>query len=128
MNVTCDSPLQAAKEELPIPALWQLLNLPGKPARSCRSPFREDRNPSFSIYDGGRKWKDYATGEGGDAVDFVAVAFGISNEDACRKLIELAGVIPQIPHFPRVEKHTATAEEEEGTEAAAVAGFRDSYA
>ena len=27
-------------------------------------------------------------------MDFVAVAFGISNEEACRKLIELAGVIP----------------------------------
>ena len=65
MNVTCDSPLQAAKEELPIPALWQLLNLPGKPARSCRSPFREDRNPSFSIYDGGHRWKDHGTGLGG---------------------------------------------------------------
>jgi hypothetical protein len=60
------SPLEAAKEQLSIPALWQLLNLPGKPARSCRSPFREDRNPSFSIYDGGRKWKDHATGEGGE--------------------------------------------------------------
>jgi hypothetical protein len=34
------SPLEAAKEQLSIPALWQLLNLPGKPARSCRSPFR----------------------------------------------------------------------------------------
>ena len=93
MNVTCDSPLQAAKEELPIPALWQLLNLPGKPARSCRSPFREDRNPSFSVYEDGRKWKDHATGQGGDAADFVAMALGISNEDACRKLIELAGLL-----------------------------------
>src|SRR5262245_12858107 len=89
------SPLEAAKEQLSIPALWQLLNLPGGPSKSCRSPFREDRNPSFSIYDNGRKWKDHATREGGDAVDFVAVAFGISNEDACRKLIELAGVLTQ---------------------------------
>ena len=101
-----DSPLQAAKERLSIPALWAMLSLPGRPGRSCRSPFREDRNPSFSIYDDGRKWKDHATGEGGDAVDFVAVAFGISNEEACRKLIELAGagVIPQVSHFPRGER------------------------
>jgi hypothetical protein len=100
------SPLEAAKEQLSIPALWQLLNLPGRPSKSCRSPFREDRNPSFSIYDGGRKWKDHATGEGGDAADFVAVAFGISNEEACRKLIELAGVIPQVLHFPRGERES----------------------
>jgi hypothetical protein len=102
----CSHHLEAAKEQLSIPALWQLLNLPGKPARSCRSPFREDRNPSFSIYDEGCKWKDHATGEGGDAVDFVAVAFGISNEEACRKLIELPGVIPQVPHFPWGERES----------------------
>ena len=28
-------------------------------------------------------------------MDFVAVAFGISNKEACRKLIELAGVLTQ---------------------------------
>ena len=105
-GIAADSPLQAAKELLSIHQLWGRLNLPGKPARSCRSPFREDRNPSFSIYDGGRKWKDHATGEGGDAADFVAVAFGISNEEACRKLIELAGVIPQVPHFTRRESES----------------------
>ena len=33
------SPLEAAKEQLSIPALWQLLNLPGRPGNSCRSPF-----------------------------------------------------------------------------------------
>ena len=88
------SPLEAAKEQLSIPALWQLLNLPGRPSKSCRSPFREDRNPSFSIYDEGRKWKDHATGEGGDAVDFLAKAGNLSNQDACRELIDLAGVSP----------------------------------
>jgi hypothetical protein len=43
--ITTDSPLQAAKERLLIPALWLLLSLPGKPGHSCGSPFREDRNP-----------------------------------------------------------------------------------
>jgi hypothetical protein len=33
------------------------------------------------------------------------MALGISNGDASRKLIELAGVIPQTPHFQREEKH-----------------------
>ena len=106
MTAALDSPLQAAKERLTIAALWAMLRLPGKYGRSCRSPFREDRNPSFSVYDDGRKWKDHATGEGGDAVDFIAMALGISNEHACRKLIELAGVIPQYFHsdFRREEK------------------------
>jgi hypothetical protein len=99
MTTVGDSPLQAAKERLLIPALWLLLNLPGKPGHLCRSPFRKDRNPSFSIYDGGRRWKDHGTGEGGDAVDFLARALNLSNEDAFKKLIELAGVSCQIPRF-----------------------------
>ena len=89
-----ESPLQAAKDRLTIHELWAMLRLPGKPGRSCRSPFREDRHASFSIYDGGQRWKDHATGVGGDAVDFLALALNLSNEDACRKLIELAGVCP----------------------------------
>jgi DNA primase len=86
------SPLEAAKAQLSIPRLWAMLNLPGKPGRSYRSPFRQDRNPSFSVYDNGCKWKDHATGEGGDAIDFLARALNLSKQDACRKLIELAGV------------------------------------
>ena len=90
MSVVCDSPLQAAKDRLTIPELWAMLGLPGKPGRSCRSPFREDRNPSFSIYDGGHRWKDHGTGLGGDA-DFRAAACNLSKAEGARKLIELAG-------------------------------------
>jgi hypothetical protein len=89
-----DSPLQAAKDRLSIPAIWYLLNLPGKPSKSCRSPFREDRSASLSVYDQDRRWKDHATGDGGDVVDFLAQALSLSPEDACRKLIEMAGVLP----------------------------------
>ena len=107
-----ESPLQTAKERLSVPELWEMLHLPGKPERSCHSPFRDDRHASFSIYDGGRKWKDHATGEGGDAVDFLAQALTISNEDACKKLIELAGVSPKISHLPRqVERQADGAKE-----------------
>ena len=60
MTAALDSPLQAAKERLTIAALRAMLELPGKHARSCRSPFREDHNASFSMYDDGRKWKDHA--------------------------------------------------------------------
>ena len=108
MSVICESPLQAAKERLRIPELWATLGLPGKPARSCCSPFREDRSPSFSIYDEGRKWKDHATGQGGDAVDFLAMALDMQTEDACRKLIELAG---GVPHFPAGRKDGPTVPE-----------------
>jgi DNA primase (bacterial type) len=105
MTATCDSPLEVAKERLRIPALWVILALPGKPEGSCGSPFREDRNPSFAIFDHDRRFYDHGTGQGGDAMDFLAMALGISNGDASRKLIELAGVIPQTPDFQREEKH-----------------------
>lgn len=61
-----------AKEKLRIPEIWSRYNLPGKPAKSCPSPFREDRHPSFSVSPDGKLWNDFATGEGGDAIDFLS--------------------------------------------------------
>jgi hypothetical protein len=86
-----DSPLELALERLTIPELWQRLGLSGTPRASCRSPFREDKTPSFSIFARGYKWRDHGTGNGGDAVDFVARALDLSKSDAAKKLIELAG-------------------------------------
>lgn len=80
-----------AKARLRIPDLWRYFNFPGVPGKSCRSPFREDRKPSFGVYAEGSLWHDFGTGEGGDAVDFLQRATGLSKKDACRKLIELAG-------------------------------------
>ena len=70
--------LDEAKQHLRIPELWRMLGLPGEAAKSCRSPFREDTNPSFSVFDDGRKFKDHATGESGDAIDFLARARNLS--------------------------------------------------
>ena len=62
--------LDAAKARVGISAAWQILGLPGEPHRSCCSPFREDRHPSFSVTDD-RLWHDHSTGEGGDVVSFI---------------------------------------------------------
>lgn len=86
------SPLEEAKERLPIPELWRRLGLAGEPRRHGRSPFREDRTPSFSIFAGGQRWWDFGTGSGGDAVDFLACASGLEVREAARKLIAMAGV------------------------------------
>jgi len=81
-----------AKARLTIPALGAML-LPGwRPGTSCRSPLREDRKPSFSVHDGGRAFKDFATGEAGDGIDFLARARGLSNAEAVKMFITLAGV------------------------------------
>jgi len=52
----CDySPLKAALEKLTISDVWQMLGLPGRPTPSCKSPFRDEHNASFSIYAQGRR-------------------------------------------------------------------------
>src|SRR5262245_45501780 len=84
--------LAEAKQRLRIRTLCRMLGLPGEPARSCRSPFREDQNPSFSVFDDGLRFKDFATDESGDAVDFLARARGGSIGEAIRELKRLAGV------------------------------------
>lgn len=50
---------------------WEMLGLPGEPKLSCRSPFREDCTPSFSIHSDGSAWTDHGTGEGGDVIEFI---------------------------------------------------------
>ena len=59
---------------------------------ACCSPLREDRSPSFSLFDGGRRWKDHGEGSTGhgDAADFIERALGVPREIASRLIIGLA--------------------------------------
>jgi hypothetical protein len=84
--------IDAAKERLRIPELWRLLNLPGQPKASCRSPFRDDKRASFSIFDEGRQAKDHATGEDFDGPAFLAKALGLSTGEALERFVAMAGV------------------------------------
>ncbi len=90
--------LEAAKDRVTILDLWTKFNLPGTPSKSCRCPWREDRKPSFSVSNDGRLFNDFATGEGGDAVDFLAKITGLSCGSACRLLMDFAGAVPR--HIP----------------------------
>ncbi len=69
--------LSLLKESFTIEDAWKALNLPGEPGRICRSPLREDRNPSFTIYDSGHRCKDWGTG---DFIDFTGKARLIDRE------------------------------------------------
>lgn len=100
------------KARFTIADVWAALGLPSeapKTSRSICSPFRPDKHPSFSVYDVGRKYHDYATGKGGDVFDFIAEALCISNADALRWLLNFAG-IPR-PERP-VTKSTSADEAE----------------
>jgi hypothetical protein len=89
--------LEQAKQQLPIPELWQLLNLPGVPAAHCKCPFHEDGSPSFSIIANGQAFTCHAGCGKGDSVSFLQLARGLSPKDACLELIKLAGGRPERP-------------------------------
>ena len=75
--------IEDIKARWDIPMVWRKLGLPGEPKIGMnRSPFREDRNPSFSIYANGQKWKDHASDEQGDVIDLVQVAMDCDKHKA----------------------------------------------
>jgi len=104
------STLADAKVRLNIHGLWIHFNLPGDSKNNpCHSPFREDTKASFSVNQPGTLFNDFATGEAGDAVDFLQRATGLPRKDACRKFIELAG--GHFTHTPRAaQPHRPLAE------------------
>ena len=103
--------IQEAKAKLDIPAVAARFFPNWKPALSCHSPWREDRNPSFSVFDQGQKWKDHATGDHGDAVDFLAKALDIPAQEAVRRFVEMAGGGYRVP-APRPKLETARGPED----------------
>ncbi len=100
--------LPLAKQRLRIPELWTLLHLPGTPAKSCHVPWREDKNPSGSVYADGLRFHDHATDEDFDAIDFLARACGRSLADAIAEFKRLAGVTSQAPTSDAPRRIVAT--------------------
>ena len=100
------TPLDLAKERLDIPRLAELRGWDWKPGKSSRVPYRPDRSESGSVFADGRLFCDQASGQTMDAPALLARVEGLSNSDACKLFIELAGVTsadaardlrPQIP-------------------------------
>jgi len=81
-----------AKEKYTIADIWNAVGLEGEPRASCRSPFRDERSPSFSIFDDGKAWHDHATGEGGDVISFLCAAKGITHAEARQWFGERLGI------------------------------------
>ena len=87
--------LTQAKQRLPLPALMALCGYGDRAQKSARCMFHEDSHNSFSAYqhaDGSWAWKCHAGCGGGDEADWLAKLRGLSNADACREYIRLAGV------------------------------------
>ena len=89
--------LAQAKQRLPLPALMSQCGHGDRAQKSARCMFHEDSHNSFSVYrreDGNWAWKCHAGCGGGDEADWLAKLRGLSNADACRECIRLAGVTP----------------------------------
>jgi CHC2 zinc finger/Toprim-like len=92
MTVTAPAiTLAEAKECIRNNDLWREFGFEGEPRKQCRCPFHEDRSPSFSVFDDGKRWKCFAGCGEGDVVDLLALAKGLSNEEACREILRRAG-------------------------------------
>jgi hypothetical protein len=83
--------LNEAKNRCNIHWQWDHFSLRGSPKRSCRSPFREDSHASFSVTENGQGFHDFSTGEHGDSIRFLKLVLRITNKEACKKILRLAG-------------------------------------
>lgn len=59
------------------------------PNGNYRSPHRDDKTPSLSIYNDGKNFKDHTTGEGGSCIDFIMYVEGLDESEAVYRLNEL---------------------------------------
>ena len=92
---TSDNLLQQAIDALPIPELWKRLGIPGEPhiGRKLQSPLRDDDDtPSFSIFAGGKAFKDHGTGTKGSSYNFFQHYKGLDSKKAFIPFVELAGL------------------------------------
>jgi len=89
------SPLEETLARVSIEDVWQALGLPGEPKKSMKSPLRDDKQDSFSVF--GNHWKDFGANEWGDQLDLVCKALNIDLPAASRLLLERFGGQPMQP-------------------------------
>ena len=82
------------KARLPLPGLLRAMGLGAYAKKLCCSPLRKDNNPSWGIYqdDKGWHWKDFATGEGGDELDFLQALHNCDTKEALTHYENMAGL------------------------------------
>lgn len=75
----------------PMPTLLHKIGLGEFALNSCRSPFREDRNPSWGIFQRDGRWffKDQGTGDSGDEFSLLARWKGLDERRDFPQLLEL---------------------------------------
>lgn len=65
----------------------------------CRSPFRNERTPSFCVSQEKQFWYDFGNSEGGDVISFLEKAENINFQEAVEMISEMTGMeIPESFH------------------------------
>ena len=110
--------------------VWRMLMPQSAPIKDgvYHSPFRDDRNPSFSISQQGRKWKDFSSDEGGDIYDFYQKATGCTWIEAVNALAAGATNQPVLAPEPPKEKILAVTDTQREFERQSVDGFKAALA
>ena len=83
-----------AKRRLPMPDLLRLLDLGEHAKKSARCPLHEDRNASFSVWQGahGWRWKCHAGCGAGDEIHFLEKFRDLDRAAAIRFFLAMAEV------------------------------------
>jgi CHC2 zinc finger len=89
-----------AKRRLPLPVLMQRLGLGAHAKKRAFCPFHDDQRTSFSIYrddKGEWRFKCFAGCGAGDEITFLELHKRISNGEATKLFLEMAGVNGAVP-------------------------------
>ena len=100
--------IDEAKRRLLLPELMKQLGLGThvNTRGNARCPFHDDQHPSFSIFqkdDGTWHWHCFAGCGSGDEIDLLAKARGLSNGEAIKEYLSMAGVATTLAK-PRLER------------------------
>ena len=100
------------KAKLPMPNLLSALGIHYKDKNHIKSPFREDKTPSLSVYETPKGWKfkDHGSGSefAGDELDFIKLLNNTDTKTAIETYKKLCGVSDlnsETQHYRYVEKH-----------------------
>jgi hypothetical protein len=86
--------IQEAKRRFPLPQLMEQCGLGAHAKKSARCPFHEDKDASFSVWQGDKGWqfKCHAGCGNGDEITFLELHENLTNSDATKRFLEMAGV------------------------------------
>jgi hypothetical protein len=97
--------IEEARTNLPLPELMRKMGYGEFAKSSVRSPFRDEKSPSWGIYEKAGRWKflDHGTGEGGDEIDFIEQVENIDRKAAIDRFLAMAGIERQEKRTPETK-------------------------